>query len=88
MDEDKFEVVTIELKPEQEQIIQRQLDSGLYASLEEVLDTALASLPQDRRFEGEHRREAVGRMLKFGERHKLGLGEPVTRQFLHEGHRL
>jgi putative addiction module CopG family antidote len=74
--------VTIELKPEQEQIIQRQLASGLYGSVEEVLDIALASLPQDRRFDREHRREAVRRMIEFGERRKLSLGEPVTRQFL------
>jgi len=80
--------VTIELKPEQEQIIQRQLASGLYQSVEEVLDTALAGLPHDRRFDREHRREAVRRMIEFGERRKLGLGEPVTRELLHEGHRI
>lgn len=80
--------MTIELNPEQEKIIRRQLASGLYGSLEEVLDTALAGLPQDRRFDREHRREAVRRMIEFGERSKLSLGEPVTRQFLHEGHRL
>jgi putative addiction module CopG family antidote len=80
--------VTIELKPEQEQIIQQQLASGLYGSVEEVLDTALAGLPHDRRFDQEHRREAVRRMIEFGERRKLSLSEPVNRQFLHEGHRI
>jgi hypothetical protein len=33
------------------------------------------------------REEAVRRMLEFGEKHHLSLGEPVTRRFLHEGHR-
>jgi len=80
--------VTIELKPEQEQIIRQQLARGLYRSVEEVLDTALASLPNDARFDREHRREAVRRMIEFGERRKLSLGEPVTRQLLHEGHRI
>ena len=80
--------MTIELKPEQEQIIRQQLASGLYGSVEEVLDTALASLPRDQRFDREHRREAVRRMLEFRERRELGLGEPVTRQFLHEDHRI
>jgi hypothetical protein len=79
--------VTIELKPEQEQIIQQQLATGLYGSVEDVLDTALASLAHDLRFDWEHRREAVRRMIEFGNRRKLSLGEPVTRQFLHEGHR-
>jgi len=80
--------VTIELKPEQERIIQEQLASGHFKSVDEVLTTALASLPHDRRFDRENRREAVRRMIEFGERRKLTLGEPVTRQFLHEGHRI
>jgi putative addiction module CopG family antidote len=80
--------VTIELKPEQERIIQQQLASGRFKSVEEILTTALASLPRDRRFDRENRREAVRRMIEFGERRKLGLGEPVTRQFLHEDHRI
>ena len=80
--------MTIELKPEQELIIRQQLASGLYGSVEEVLDTALAGLRRDHRFSREHRREAVRRMIEFGERRKLSLGEPVTRQLLHEGHRL
>jgi putative addiction module CopG family antidote len=80
--------VKIELKPEQERIIQQQLASGRFKSVDEVLATALASLPRDRRFDREDRREAVRRMLEFGERRKLSLGEPVTRQFLHEGHRI
>ena len=33
------------------------------------------------------REEAVRRMLEFGERHHLSLGEPITRALLHEGHR-
>ena len=78
----------IELKPEQERIIQEQLASGHFKSVEEVLTTALANLPHDRRFDRENRREAVRRMIEFGERRKLSLGEPVTRQFLHEGHRV
>jgi hypothetical protein len=33
------------------------------------------------------RQEAVRRMLEFGEKHRLSLGEPITRELLHEGHR-
>jgi putative addiction module CopG family antidote len=79
--------MTVELKPEQERIIREQLASGQFKSVDEVLTTALASLPQDRRFDPETRREAVRRMIEFGERRNLSLGEPVTRGFLHEGHR-
>jgi Arc/MetJ-type ribon-helix-helix transcriptional regulator len=80
--------MTIDLRPEQERIIQQQLASGHFKSVEEVLTTALASLPRSRRLDREDRREAVRRMIEFGERRKLSLGEPVTRQFLHEGHRI
>jgi hypothetical protein len=34
-----------------------------------------------------HREEAVRRMLEFGDKYRLSLGEPVTRELLHEGHR-
>ena len=80
--------MTIELKPEQERIIHQQLANGYFKSVDEVLDTALASLSRDRRFDREYRREAVRRMMEFGERRKLSLGEPVTRHFLHEDHRI
>jgi hypothetical protein len=66
--------VTIELKPEQERIIQQQLASRHFKSVDEVLDGALASLPHDRRFDPENRREAVRRIIEFGERRKLSLG--------------
>ena len=77
----------IELRPEQERMIREHLASGQFHSIEDLLTTALASLPQDRRWDADNRRSAVGRMLQFGERRGLSLGEPVTRQFLHEGHR-
>ena len=31
--------------------------------------------------------EAVRRMVEFGEKHHLSLGEPITRKLVHEGHR-
>jgi hypothetical protein len=33
------------------------------------------------------REEAVRRMLAFGDKYQLSLGEPITREWLHEGHR-
>ena len=62
-------------------------ESDHFSSVDEVLATALANLPYDRRFDRENRREAVRRMIEVGDRRNLSLGEPVTRQFLHEGHR-
>jgi Arc/MetJ-type ribon-helix-helix transcriptional regulator len=45
--------VTINLKPEQERIIQAEIESGHFRSPDEVLDHALAALQ-----EKEHKREA------------------------------
>jgi hypothetical protein len=33
------------------------------------------------------REEAVRRMIAFGEKYHLSLGQPITRDVLHEGHR-
>jgi len=80
--------MTVELKPEQERIIREQIARGTYKSVEEVLSTALSKLDDEARFEQRNRREAVRRMLEFGEKHHLSLGEPITRELMHEGHRL
>jgi Arc/MetJ-type ribon-helix-helix transcriptional regulator len=76
--------VTIELKPEQEQIIQLQLASGRFRSVEDVLDTALASLPNKPR----SNRNAVARMIAFSREQsvKLPPGETVE-GLIEEGHR-
>ena len=80
--------MTIEIKkPELEELIHRRLASGEFGNVEELLTMALSKLPDDRRFNREVRRAAVRRMKEFGKENKLSLGEPVTRQFLHEGHR-
>jgi Arc/MetJ-type ribon-helix-helix transcriptional regulator len=78
----------IELKPEQEKIIREQLASGRYSSVDDVVDTALSKLTRDEQPDPGARREAIRRMREFGDRHKLSLGEPITRKLLHEGHRI
>jgi Arc/MetJ-type ribon-helix-helix transcriptional regulator len=76
--------VTIELKPEQERIIQEQLASGNFRSVDEVLATALARLPHDRR----SNRSAGARMIQFFRQNSVKLlpGETVE-GLVHEGHR-
>ena len=79
----------IELKPGQEKIIREQLASGRYSSVDDVVDTALSKLTRDdEQPDPEARRDAIRRMREFRERYRLNLGEPITRKFLHEGHRI
>jgi hypothetical protein len=82
--------VTLHLKPEVEAgLLARAQASGI--GVEEYLlalvEKAIASSPQERNGTGPNAREAVRRMLKFGEKYHLSLGEPITRELMHEGHR-
>ena len=81
--------VILHLRPEIEaSLLARAHASGM------PLEAHLLSLAEDAAVQtaptttGETKREeAVRRMLEFGERHRLTLGEPITRSLLHEGHR-
>jgi Arc/MetJ-type ribon-helix-helix transcriptional regulator len=76
--------MTVELKPELERIIQGQLASGQFKSVDEVLTTALTRLPHKRR----SNQTAVARMIDFSNEHsvKLASGETVE-DVVREGHR-
>ena len=79
--------MTIELKPEHQRIIQQQLATGRYRSVEEVLDTALSKLSRST-IAPEDRRQAVQRMIEFAEKRFIRLppGEKI-KDLVHEGHR-
>ncbi len=76
-----------------------EIEAGLVAkasargmALHEYLQSIVEqdALPPDRKAmlpDPTGREEAVSRMLEFGEKYNLSLGEPVTRALLHEGHR-
>ena len=76
--------MTVELKPEQEAIIQHQMATGLYQSADEVVATALARLPYKQR----SNQEAVARMIEFSSKNSVRLlpGESIER-LIEEGHR-
>jgi hypothetical protein len=83
--------VTLHLRPEVEAgLLARAQASGM--ALDEYLlslaeEAALAASPGSAASVRTEREEAVRRMLEFGEKHRLTLGEPVTRKLMHEGHR-
>jgi putative addiction module CopG family antidote len=76
--------MTVELKPEWEQIIREQIASGRFHSVDEVLASALSSLPHKRR----SNRSAVARMIEFSNQHSVELapGETVE-ELVRRGHR-
>lgn len=83
--------VTLHLKPELEAgLVARAKASGM--ALEEYLlsvveEAAGATLQEPDRAAKSTRENAVQHMLEFCEKYHLSLGEPITRQLLHEGHR-
>ena len=84
--------VTLHLKPEVEAgLLARAQASGM--ALEDYLlslaeEAALQEGPSRTTLaRPDARAEAIRRMLEFGEKHHLSLGEPITRELLHEGHR-
>lgn len=68
--------MTVQLKPDQERMIQEQLSSGQFKSVDEVLTAALGGLPHQERGSSP---TAVARMIEFSRTHsvKLPAGETV-----------
>jgi hypothetical protein len=79
--------MTITLRPEHERAIQQAIENGLIRSVDDLIGSALAALSHPDPRQDSRRQEAIQRMLEFGDSHRLALGEPITRQLLHEGHR-
>ena len=83
--------VTLNLKPEVESdLLARARASGM--PLEQyvlsLVESAARPTARNAAAAGQPTRvEAVRRMVEFGEKHHLSLGEPITRKLLHEGHR-
>jgi Arc/MetJ-type ribon-helix-helix transcriptional regulator len=76
--------MTVELKPEQERIVQEQLAAGHFKSVDEVLAAALRRLPHH---DHSSTHAAVERMIEFAEKRFIRLppGETI-RDLVHEGH--
>jgi Arc/MetJ-type ribon-helix-helix transcriptional regulator len=77
--------MTVDLKPEQERIIQEQLASGDFKSVDEVLAAALGRLPHRER---NSNRTAVERMIEFSRTHSVKLPAGETVEALVRGMRL
>jgi len=83
----------IRLTPEQEKVVQDELEGGHFRTVEEVIGEALRALR-----EKEHPssggalngagREAVTEMLSFIERNRIRLDGVSVKELIHEGHRL
>jgi Arc/MetJ-type ribon-helix-helix transcriptional regulator len=85
--------MNIRLTSEQEAIIQDELKSGHFHSVEEVIGEALQSLRERDRslttgMPGATQSEAVCEMIAFVETHHTRLEGISVKELIHQGHRL
>jgi len=85
--------MNIRLTPEQEKIIQDELKSGHFRTVEEVIAEALQALREKEKSAGAAtpngaQREAVREMLAFVEKNRTRLDGLSVKALIHEGHRL
>ena len=67
MSDNKIEdLMTITLKPDQDEAIQQAIDSGVIRSVDESIDAAMGALPSAGQ-RGASRQDAVRRLGEFGE---------------------
>jgi len=83
--------MTITLTPEQEQMVDDQLRSGIYRTPEDVVASALRALRKvNPRVSGPGggQQEAVDEMLRFVESNRTTLTGISVKELIHEGHDL
>jgi Arc/MetJ-type ribon-helix-helix transcriptional regulator len=83
--------MNIRLTPEQEAIIEKELKSGHFRSIEEVIGTALQGFQEKARSStagtpNGKQREAVREMLAFVETNRTRLDGISVKDLIHEGH--
>lgn len=81
----------IQLTPEEEQIVKRELASGRFRTGEEVVAEALRAFQDQRRgaaTPAAARREAVREMLSFVNANHARLNGISVKDLIHEGHRV
>jgi putative addiction module CopG family antidote len=85
--------MNINLTPEQERIVNDELKSGHFGSVEEVIGEALKVLRTKEQSSADvtangAQREAVREMLVFVEKNRVRLEGVSVKELIHEGHRL
>ena len=80
----------IQLNPETEKLVQEELQSGHFHSIDEIIVQGIRAWRErehPRRSEA-HRREAVERALDFAKHRAVSLNGISIKELLHEGHRV
>jgi Arc/MetJ-type ribon-helix-helix transcriptional regulator len=76
--------MSIQVSPEVEAIINRRLETGSFRDAEDVILQALNASETGPQGGDEIRREAIERLMAFGRKHGLTLGEVTIRELRDE----
>ncbi len=80
----------IQLNPETERLVQEELQSGHFHSIDDIIVRGIRARPekdQPQRSEAQ-RRQAVERALDFAKHRAVSLDGVSIKELLHEGHRV
>ena len=83
--------MTINVKPETEQLVQKEIQSGHFRSVDEIIAEGVQAWRekhQSREIGSEQRRRAVEQALAFAKTKAIPLGGISIKELIHEGHRL
>jgi len=85
--------MNIRLTPEQEKIVEEELKSGHFRTVEQVIAEALQALREKEQSSpgsvaGDAQRKAVREMLAFVTQNRTRLEGISVKELIHEGHRL
>jgi Arc/MetJ-type ribon-helix-helix transcriptional regulator len=82
--------MTIELKPETKELLDAELQTGRFRSIDDLIVEGVHALHRNdaRSFTAEERRAAVRRMMEFAEKNRTPLDGVSVKELLHEGHRI
>lgn len=80
----------IELNPETERLVQEELQSGRFNSIEDIILQGIRARreKEQSQWSDAHRRHAVERALDFARHRAVPLNGVSIKDLLHEGHRM
>ena len=93
MDPTESKTMNVQLTPEQIKIVQEELETGHFLTVEDVIGQALEALRSKERvlIPGkaiDAQRQAVREMSAFIEKNRVRLEDVSVKELIHEGHRL
>ena len=83
--------MNVNLTPDQQKLIEHEIETGRFRSVEEVISEAFKALREKGGASSavkKDARQAVSEMRAFVERNRVHLDDVSVRQLIHEGHRM